>query len=72
MLAKTLQQHSRRLNSTTMRAFGAVQKPSGDHLFLTADANKKTRVFDGLQASKPHTVVLDNVYRHHNDLPLIK
>lgn len=69
MLAKTLQQ-SRRLNAMPMRAFGAVQKPGADHKFLTAEANNKTMVFDGLKASTPHTVVLDNAYRHHNDLPL--
>jgi hypothetical protein len=39
---------------------------------LTAAASKRTMVFDGLKASSNHVFELDNIYRHHNDLPLIK
>ena len=49
-----------------------IEKADGDHKFLTADANKKTLVFDGLKASENATFELDNIYRHHNDLPLLQ
>jgi len=49
-----------------------IEKADGDHKFLTPDANKKTLVFDGLKASENATFELDNLYRHHNDLPLLQ
>lgn len=49
-----------------------VEKADGNHKFLTPAASKKTLVFDGLKASENATFELDNIYRHHNDLPLIQ
>jgi len=49
-----------------------VDKADGAHKFLTSAASKRTMVFDGLKASSNHVFELDNIYRHHNDLPLIK
>lgn len=49
-----------------------VEKADGAHKFLTAAASKRTMVFDGLKASSNHVFELDNIYRHHNDLPLVK
>ena len=49
-----------------------VETADGNHKFLTPAASKKTMVFDGLKASKNHIFALDNLYRHHNDLPMIK
>jgi hypothetical protein len=52
------------------RAFGAVHKADGDHKFIAADVKKETLVFDGLKPAENTTYTLDNLYRHHNDLPL--
>lgn len=49
-----------------------IEKADGDHKFLTPAANKKTMVFDGLKASHNAHFELDNIYRHQNDLPLLK
>jgi hypothetical protein len=49
-----------------------IEKADGEHKFLTQEANKKTLVFDGLKASENATFELDNIYRHHNDLPLLQ
>lgn len=49
-----------------------IEKADGAHKFLTAAASKRTMVFDGLKASSNHVFELDNIYRHHNDLPLVK
>jgi hypothetical protein len=49
-----------------------IDKADGAHKFLTAAASKRTMVFDGLKASSNHVFELDNIYRHHNDLPLVQ
>ena len=55
-----------------VRSFGAIHKAGPDHKFLTPAANKKTMVFDGLKGSAPQVFELDNLYRHHNNLPLFQ
>ena len=47
-----------------------IHKAEPDHKFLAANTNKKFLVFDGLRASHNATFEIDNLYRHHNDLPL--
>jgi hypothetical protein len=47
-----------------------VETADGNHKFLTPCASKKTMIFDGLKGSANHSYELDNLYRHHNDLPL--
>ena len=59
-----------KLAQITNRNFGAIHKPAADQAFIAANVNKNTMVFDGLKASKNVTFELDNIYRHHNDLPL--
>ena len=50
-----------------------VEKADPDHKFIAAEAsNKKFLFFNGLKATAPATVVVENPYRHHNDLPLNK
>ena len=51
------------------RSFGGIVKADGSHQFI-APCNKKTLAFDGLKASSPLTIELDNSYRHLNDLPM--
>lgn len=47
-----------------------IEKADWEHKFVAANVNKHTMIFDGLKASQNATFTLDNVYRHHNDLPL--
>ncbi len=50
-----------------------VEKADGDHKFITSEgSNKRFLFFNGLKATAPATVVIENPYRHHNDLPLVK
>ena len=50
-----------------------VEKADGDHKFISSEgSNKKFLFFNGLKASDPATVIVENPYRHHNDLPLNK
>ena len=49
-----------------------IEKADGEHKFLTPAANKKTLVFDGMKGSENAVFELDNIYRHHNDLPLLQ
>jgi len=59
------------MGSTARRNFGAVVKADGDHQFIK-DCNKKTIAFDGLKGTSTATSALDNIYRHHNNLPLLQ
>ncbi|CDW90072.1 UNKNOWN [Stylonychia lemnae] len=48
-----------------------VEKPALDHKFLDdSNSNKKFIVFNGLQPTEPGVIVLENPFRHHNDLKL--
>ena len=50
-----------------------VEKADPDHKFIESEGfNKKLLFFNGLRGSTPATIVLENPYRHHNDLPLLK
>ncbi|MFN9979082.1 MAG: hypothetical protein ACK53Y_04170, partial [bacterium] len=49
-----------------------VEKADGDHKFITKEgSDKRFLFFNGLKATAPATIVVENPYRHHNDLPLI-
>jgi hypothetical protein len=48
-----------------------VEKAAPDHKFIDAsNADKRFIAFNGLRATEPVKIVLENPYRHHNDLPL--
>ena len=50
-----------------------VEKADPDHKFIAAEnSNKRFLFFNGLKATAPATIVVENPYRHHNDLPLLK
>ena len=50
-----------------------VETADGDHKFIAPEgANKRFLFFNGLKATAPATLVVENPYRHHNDLPLLK
>jgi hypothetical protein len=72
MFAKQSMMNARILlgGSTTKRSFGAMQKAAADQKFLTPAANAKTMYFDNLKGVTPAKIAIDNLYRHHNDLPL--
>ena len=79
-----MQKHSQSM--ITMRAFSSaghghddhhddhghhVEKADPDFKFI-AQQDKKYIAFNGLRATTPNVLELDNPYRHHNDLPLYK
>ena len=49
-----------------------MEKADGDHHFIAKEGNdKRFLVFNGLKGTAPATLVVENPYRHHNDLPLL-
>ena len=49
-----------------------VETADPNHKFIESKGfNKRTLFFDGLKGTAPTTIVLENPYRHHNDLPLL-
>jgi hypothetical protein len=48
-----------------------VEKADGNHQFL-AETDKKFIAFTGLKSTSPAVVEVENPYRHHNDLSLLK
>ena len=46
-----------------------VAKADLDHKFIES-GDKKYIFFNGLRATEPASIVIENPYRHHNDLPL--
>ena len=57
------------VQTATKRNFGAVVKASGDHQFI-APTTQKMLAFEGMKGTSNHTYACDNLYRHHNNLPL--
>ena len=57
------------LFNTSRRSLGAIVKADGDHKFLHPSLNKKTMILDGLKPVAPQVIVLENQFRHLNDLP---
>lgn len=51
------------------RNFGAVVKADGEHKFV-APTTQKMLAFEGMKGTANHTYAVDNLYRHHNNLPL--
>ena len=49
-----------------------VEKADPDHKFIASDVNKRFLFFQGMRATEGATVVVENPYRHHNDLPLLQ
>ena len=50
-----------------------VEKADPDHKFIESEGfNKKRLFFNGLKGSTPATIVVENPYRHQNDLPLLQ
>lgn len=50
-----------------------VETADPNHKFLDAsNANKKYIVFNGMRATEPVSIEIENPYRHHNDLPLLQ
>ena len=60
------------LFNMSRRAFGAVQKPSGEHKFIAPMTDKRFLSFEQLKPTANAPFVLDNLYRHHNELALNK
>jgi hypothetical protein len=50
-----------------------VVKPDPTHRFINGEnSDKRFLVFNGLKATDSATIVLDNPFKHLNDLPLYK
>ena len=50
-----------------------VEKADPNHHFIEKEGfNKRFLFFNGLKAASPATIVVENPYRHHNDLPLLQ
>lgn len=58
-------------NKMPVRNFGAIQKYAQDEQ-LIANQDKRYLAFNRLPATNNAVWHMDNLYRHHNDLPLTK